>query len=72
LTKRRQRAEGRRQKGFIPMPKAQALWRPIESKGFKPPVNFVHWLVFRRGLNPILKTTFCPLPPAFCLFKKGF
>ncbi len=34
-----------------------ALPTTQRSKGIKPPVNFVHTLPFRRGLNPLVNGT---------------
>jgi hypothetical protein len=39
------------------------------SKGIKPPLNVVHWLPFRRGLNPLVNGIFWLLPSFFCLLQ---
>ncbi|AFY51091.1 hypothetical protein Nos7524_5373 [Nostoc sp. PCC 7524] len=40
------------------------------EQGFKTPTKFsIWWLLFRRGRNPLLNKTFCPLPPASCLLQ---
>ncbi|PMB13984.1 hypothetical protein CEN48_12310 [Fischerella thermalis CCMEE 5282] len=43
---------------------ARTLWATERSQGFKTPTKLkIWWLPFRRGLNPLLNGTFCPLPP---------
>ncbi|WP_235622457.1 Fic family protein [Nostoc sp. PCC 7524] len=40
------------------------------EQGFKTPTKLkIWWLLFRRGRNPLLNKTFCPLPPASCLLQ---
>ncbi len=57
----RQRAEGRRQKGFVPSRIARTICKDRREQGFKTPTKLeIWWLLFRRGLNPLLKRTFCP------------
>ncbi|GAX39314.1 RND multidrug efflux transporter [Tolypothrix sp. NIES-4075] len=61
---RGQKAGGRRNTVFCPLPTTKG------SKGLRPPPqSLIWWPQVRRGLNPLLTCSFCPLPSAFCLLN---
>jgi len=59
------KAEGRRQKAEGNSDSCISA-RDRREQGFKTPTKLkIWWLLFRRGQNPLLNKTLCPLPSAF-------